>query len=281
MPPQRWPSAPTIGFGTGFLGYCVLFNAVRRVGPRLSRACKQLPEPEQAEWSSCVVSSANATMMAVAMCRHVLLDRALRADRIYGVARGAEFWWGELLGYFSGDLVFFTLPFRKSMSLFWSMLFHHAMVLATYSAVIVQRRLAWYACAMAMVEITTPFGNYRWLMSKSDSPTFGRGSKLYTANGIVWLGAFFVARVLSIPVMLRYALADARMLLAPGSGAGGGGGALNSLTRLQLSSRRSDIATFAFLLGSYLVMVPVQLSWFVKMVKGALKLFAGADPEDA
>ena len=42
---------------------------------------------------------------------------------------------------------------------------------------------------------------------------------------------------------------------------------------------RSDRGVFGFLLASYLLMVPLNLFWFGKMVQGALKLLKGKDPE--
>ena len=55
-----------------------------------------------------------------------------------------------------------------------------------------------------MLESTTPFGNFRWLMSKSSDKTWGRGSALYSVNGIGWLLVFFAARVASIPLLLTF-----------------------------------------------------------------------------
>ena len=55
-----------------------------------------------------------------------------------------------------------------------------------------------------MLESTTPFGNFRWLMSKSSDKTWGRGSALYFVNGIGWLLVFFAARVASIPLLLTF-----------------------------------------------------------------------------
>jgi hypothetical protein len=49
------------------------------------------------------------------------------------------------------------------------------------------RRLSWYACALIMLESTTPFGNFRYLMSKSDSKLTGKSSTLYTINAAVWV----------------------------------------------------------------------------------------------
>ena len=49
------------------------------------------------------------------------------------------------------------------------------------------RRLSWYACALIMLESTTPFGNFRYLMSKSDSPVTGKNSVLYTINAAAWV----------------------------------------------------------------------------------------------
>ena len=42
---------------------------------------------------------------------------------------------------------------------------------------------------------------------------------------------------------------------------------------------RSDRGVFGFLLASYLLMVPLNLFWFSKMLQGALKLLKGKDPE--
>ena len=38
-----------------------------------------------------------------------------------------------------------------------------------------------------MLESTTPFGNFRYLMSKSDSPLTGKHSVLYNINAAAWV----------------------------------------------------------------------------------------------
>ena len=45
-------------------------------------------------------------------------------------------------------------------------------------------------------------------MSKSESKKTGRGSPLYNANGVAWLLIFFVVRICSIPILLRYGVMD-------------------------------------------------------------------------
>jgi hypothetical protein len=209
-----------------------------------------------------VVSTANAVTVVAALARHVA-DRRLRADRIWGAAAGAEFWWAEICGYFTSDLIL-SLRCRKTLSNVWGNVFHHVVCLLSFGCVLARRRLAWYACAIIMLETTTPFGNFRWIMAKSDSPSWGRSSTLYKLNGTAWLLAFLVMRVLSIPWLLRCALLDALVL------------------RRSLTATASDKRTFAFLLSAYLMMVPLNLWWFSKMLKGALKLFIkGVNPEEA
>ena len=55
--------------------------------------------------------------------------------------------------------------------------------------------MSWYACALIMLESTTPFGNFRYLMSKSDSPQMGKQSMLYIINAAIWV----VSIGLSVP----------------------------------------------------------------------------------
>ena len=59
--------------------------------------------------------------------------------------------------------------------------------IVSYSVVCVKRRMSWYACALIMLESTTPFGNFRYLMSKSDDKNFGKSSPLYMVNAAGWL----------------------------------------------------------------------------------------------
>jgi hypothetical protein len=155
--------------------------------------------------------------------------------------------------------------------------------------------MSWYACALIMLESTTPFGNFRYLMSKSDSPLTGKSSALYAVNAVAWLVSpslsfvtvqcevliscadvnllrwrvvvvvvqvvFFLARVCSIPVLLSYGFRDATNLFR------------------SVTVTRSDRLLFLGLLGSYLSMCPLNVYWFSKMVRGALKLLKGQDPE--
>lgn len=154
------------------------------------------------------------------------------------------------------------------------------------------RRMSWYACALIMLESTTPFGNFRYLMSKSDSPVTGKNSVLYGINAAAWVVSFqsvvlgcgvwvglegradvnlmrrcmlqimfFLVRVCTIPILLSCGYRDATNLLR------------------SITVTRSDRLVFFSLLGSYLAMCPLNVFWFSKMVRGAVKLLKGQDPE--
>jgi hypothetical protein len=43
-------------------------------------------------------------------------------------------------------MLLFSLPYRKTASMWWGMIFHHVMVFAAYTLVVARRRLAWCAC---------------------------------------------------------------------------------------------------------------------------------------
>ena len=72
---------------------------------------------------------------------------------------------------------------------------------------------------------------------------------------------FFVVRVASIPVLLTCGYRDAVNLYR------------------SVTVTRSDRLVFAGLLGSYLLMCPLNVYWFSKMVRGALKLLRGENPD--
>ena len=72
---------------------------------------------------------------------------------------------------------------------------------------------------------------------------------------------FFLARVCTIPLMLGCGYRDAVNLFR------------------SVTVTRSDRLVFVGLLGSYLAMCPLNVFWFSKLVKGALKLMAGQDPD--
>ena len=112
-----------------------------------------------------------------------------------------------------------------------------------------------------MQESTTPFGVARWMMSLSDDKTYGKSSTLYTANGLAWIAVFFTTRIATIPFLLRFGWQDARMLAR------------------SATVTRSDRVIFAFLLSTYLAVVPINLFWFGKMVQGALKLLLPRKPK--
>ena len=257
-----WAANVGRGYTFGAIGYALAYKVVRAVGPGISSSMATGSDGMQAEWTSCVVSTVNAIMVSLAMYRRVL-DPVLRADRIYGIAKfGAEFWFGEVIGYFTADLAL-SIWYRETLSNFWGNVAHHVISIASYGCVVFQRRGGWYACALLMLETTTPFGNFRWLMSKSESKIWGKGSILYQINGLVWLGVFFLARVASIPFILRYGVKDALMLWR------------------STVATRADRSTFGFLVGAYLLMQPLNLFWFSKMVQGALRMLKGIDPEKA
>ena len=73
--------------------------------------------------------------------------------------------------------------------------------------------------------------------------------------------AFLGARVLSIPVLLNHGVHDALMLVR------------------SATVSASDRLVFFWLLGSYLIMCPLNIYWFSKMLKGAITLLRGEDPE--
>jgi len=72
---------------------------------------------------------------------------------------------------------------------------------------------------------------------------------------------FFLVRVASIPVLLTCGYRDAVSLYR------------------SVSATRSDRLVFAGLLGSYMSMCPLNCYWFSKMVRGAVKLLRGENPD--
>jgi hypothetical protein len=84
---------------------------------------------------------------------------------------------------------------------------------------------------------------------------------VYTPYTLLLQLVFFVMRVCSIPVLLSCGFRDVSHLLR------------------SVTVTRSDRVVFFWLLGSYLAMCPLNVWWFSKMVRGALKLLKGQDPE--
>lgn len=69
---DTWSRNVLRGLGVGFGGYAVLYPLTLWLGPKVSPACARLEKKEQLVWASYIPSTVNASVITVAILRHVM-----------------------------------------------------------------------------------------------------------------------------------------------------------------------------------------------------------------
>ena len=215
-----------------------------------SKTYSQLGSIEQAYWSYSLTS----TVHAVVIC--ALAVKAIQADPdVSPFTLGGPFYKtsadsNQLFQIFVGYLLSDTIGsvwYNRAWPGWQANLIHHATAGSIFLLFLVAELGHSLGCAAILLEVTTPFVNARWFLDKMSL----KSSTLYMANGLAMTLLWLIVRVLGgagIGVMLAYQWHEIA----------------------QISPAKQAAFAAAYVLGYGL-----QLFWFSKIMKGALKVLTG------
>lgn len=246
--------------------YAALFFLSAKLSPRLfPRAYSALPAAERQDWCSRVPSTAHA-VASVAWAAALVLGGAFGAaadpkqsPRAGGPTAGAEpEGWpsiractgsyatlGLSAGYFASDAVAMILfPAIGSFPIYA----HHAVALASLAAAAAARGAHAPVLAVLASEATTPLVNARFWLDRCGG---GRRGWLYAANGLALALAWFVCREAAFVGYFWW------------------------LRRAWPGLRAAELPAYAraMLCGVPALLLVLNTLWFVKIVKGARKVW--------
>jgi hypothetical protein len=224
----------------------ILFGFFLRFGSKTSTTFSQLNTQEQAYWSSSLVSSIHSIIVSV-----YAAVEAYRGEIFFGTKNDLFLttWHSTncltiFLGYILSDigLVYY---YRKEWPGSKAMLIHHSISLI-FSCDFVAHRFAHnLGLAVMIFEATTPFVNCRWFLSKGNQ----QDSNLYFINGVCMVCAWLAIRIVWGAYM-GFWIWQMR----------------HQLDELSLVSKYVSVLT------TYVVGYALQWFWFVKIVRGGMKM---------
>lgn len=230
----------------GSMAYMGSLGLSQRLSPLLP-AYRKLPEREQLEWDARLPSTVHALVITAATIYLSIFSSVFgeAGDRpfIPRTSPLSEAALGFSLGYFFTDLLLMLYHFPVLGGV--EMGLHHLVALTSIAAAVFQGEGHAYTLALLATECTTPLVNLRYLLEKGG----WREHAVYRVNGVALLVSWLVARILLFFKFFHHVAAHQRelSLVAP-------------LSRWLL----------------YLVpptLFILNMVWFFKICKGALKMF--------
>jgi len=216
----------------------------------LSSAYQEMKGHLQAYWAASVVANLHAVIVVALACRALLNGwPSLVSSNDFFISTPESLQCCHcFLGYIISDLVL-SLYYNTAWDGFAANLAHHIFVIVCWSQLIVGEFGQVFALGSALMEGSTPFVNFRWMLDKSGM----KDHKLYLVNGLTMVILFFLLRVVGF-IWMGFKLYLQRETFL-------------SIPMLQWST-----------IGlCYAVGLLLQLFWFNKMFRGALKALGVTD----
>lgn len=220
---------------------------MRQVSRRISKSYRSLSAEEQLEWDGKAPSTLHAIIItAAAIFITFWTDTfAAKADGQPFVLRGSRASNAALgfsCGYFITDLFMLVLYYPIFGGP--AMAVHHVFSLASVAASAAQQQGHAYTLALLATECTTPFVNARWLLDKAEL----RHRAIYVYNGLALLAVWTVGRIVLFWFFFRH-----------------------------VHDHKHEMEHISWVTFSLLIVVPIlllvlNLIWYYKILKGALKL---------
>lgn len=156
---------------------------------------RNLPDHDQAEWNSRIVSNVNAVLMCIDMLYTLPMHTGAQAiifdPSIWLIPIVVTILMCRFAGYITYDLAL-ILIYRKKWKGVPSILFHHVLAFAAWGVFMYYGQGMWYFYSLSLMEGTTPFVNQHWFFTTCNM----KDSKYYMYNGVLMFVGFFVMRVL-------------------------------------------------------------------------------------
>lgn len=181
----------------GFAFHLMCASLIIPFASRRSASYQRLDFPLRKAWCMRWTSTIHAvvsTAFGLAITIAVTLIYGLEDYVLWhGVIGRISLSWS--IGYMVHDFVW-MLIFRKQVQADMPGYIHHFLVILAFYLCLSFKVFLYYANFRLISEFSTPFVNFRWMLSK----TGRKETTLYLYNGYMMTGTFFVFRVLLIPL---------------------------------------------------------------------------------
>jgi hypothetical protein len=214
----------------------------------LSATYRSMTSGMKSYWAASVVSTLHASIVVVLAIEALLSGQFYSKDLFYTTPASdtvVHIFWGYIL--YDILLAFYYVKEWTDGSFVTPNIIHHMACLITYGQFSAYGIGHLFALMGAFVEVTTPFVNLRWFLEKTDL----KGGSLYFYNGVTMAVLWLLARVVGMG--------------SSGFDLWGHRGDFNKMHLVQATT----------LVVAFVVGYSLQLFWFYKIVKGALKVLSG------
>jgi hypothetical protein len=233
-------ASQVLPWAAGFHG---LFWASRAGSSALFPTYRELEEHEKGYWAASVVSNIHAGAVCWLAGKALLETPLFLTTADFGLSTPASLTCSKcFLGYIISDLVL-ALWYNKKWAGMTANLTHHTFILICWGQLIAGKYGQLFSLVGALCEGSTPFVNFRWFLDKMGM----KESPLYLYNGLSMTLSFFVLRVVGFLWAGTRLVAQREGLVA-------------------LPAQNSALFVLSYMVGTGL-----QLFWFNKIFKGAMK----------
>jgi len=183
----------------GSFAFHMFFCAVlvRWISKRKSPAFQGFENPKRRNWEMKVTSSFHAiivTIIGVSVVIHVAkyyeIEDFTKWSSVIGRVNIA---WS--IGYMLQDFVWMVI-YRKQVDSGAGAYIHHFIAGLAFYLCLYFQVVLFYANFRIISELSTPFVNFRWILSASGK----KESRIYMYNGLAMTFAFFLSRIVTIPI---------------------------------------------------------------------------------
>lgn len=216
-----------------------------RFSARISSGYCELSVAKKTDWDTRIGSNLHAVVVSTISLYCFIFDVETASNPIKNDGVLVRVGVAITLGYILADFLIIVWSYKYIGDLFT--LVHHLMAISAYYFVVVSGVLPYFANVRQLAEISTPFVNQRWFF---DAVGHQRSSSSFIINGYVMGASFFFCRILMMPIYYY------KCYLVWGSE-----------EQLQLGA----LINF-FWISTCIVLDIINLYWFTKIVKGAMKL---------
>lgn len=216
-----------------------------RFSSLVSSRYNELSHAKKIDWDTRIGSNVHAVIVSTISLYCYIFDTVTTANPVKNDAVLVRVGVAITMGYILADFLIIVLSYKYIGDLFT--LVHHVMAIWAYYFVVVYGVLIYFANVRQLAEISTPFVNQRWFL---DAISYPRTSGSFIINGYLMGAAFFLCRILIMPIYYYKCY---------------------SVWGSEEQRNLGFLVNF-FWIFTCIVLDAINLYWFGKIVRGAMKL---------
>ncbi|KAL4236154.1 TLC domain [Mactra antiquata] len=208
----------------------------------------KLPIAKQLYWYTSTLSTIHSIIISTMCLYSTLFEPHLIQDPIWAESSIVKCSCAILVGYFLSDSLLSVIFYKHIGDI--SYLLHHFASVFAYYFVMSHGVYAYFANLRLMAEFSTPWVNNRWFLAVMDK----KSSNFYIMNGLILTAVFFLCRMLTMPYCWY-------MIFS-----------VYGTEKYMLSGASRHVLLF-----SCAILDMLNIMWFHKLVKGAVKTLQRKD----